>query len=90
MKKTRRRLLIEHLATFGSITRQEALQYYGIQNLADLVMKLRRMGWTIDKRYVTVEGQRICRYVMDPVTIYAAFATGTLVEVEGRFEAPYE
>lgn len=42
----------EHLATGEPITRLEAMVLYGVSNLPDLVMELRKQGWVIEARPV--------------------------------------
>ena len=42
----------EHLASGGVITRLEALIFYGISNLTQLISTLRDQGWIIESRTV--------------------------------------
>ena len=42
----------EHLMSGLPLTRLEAITLFGIQNLSDLVSKLRREGWQIDSKHV--------------------------------------
>lgn len=42
----------EHLASGKPITRLEALVFYGLSNLTDLISTMRRQGWTIKSRPV--------------------------------------
>ena len=42
----------EHLAAGKPITRLEALVFYGVSNLTDVISKMRRQGWAIESRRI--------------------------------------
>jgi hypothetical protein len=42
----------EHLAAGEPITRLEALVLYGISNLPDVILEMRKQGWVIESRPV--------------------------------------
>lgn len=42
----------EHIAAGKPITRLEAMIFFGVANLADLVGELRKQGWTIKSKSV--------------------------------------
>lgn len=46
----RRKAVLTHILNSTGITRTEALTAFGIQNLAQVIMELRRRGWQISKR----------------------------------------
>lgn len=57
MKKTFDKHLAarEHLLSGSPLAELESQLYYGLVNLADLVSKLRRAGWVVEKRSITMK-----------------------------------
>ena len=47
-KKSKGKLVREHLEKYGSITSLEAIELYGATRLADIIYKLRNHGMEID------------------------------------------
>lgn len=90
--KSTRRLVIEHIANNGFITRAQALLHYRIQNLADVIMRLRREGWMIEKKILKTPGSKECFYGISQFTKHCAMLYGTLLydTDTGRYEAPFE
>lgn len=91
-KKSTRRLVIEHIANNRFITRTQALWHYRIQNLADVILRLRREGWDIRKRLVKTDGVRECYYGITEYVKHCAIYDGVLIlnEETSRLEAPFE
>lgn len=91
-KKSTRRLVIEHIANNRFITRAQALWHYRIQNLADVIMHLRREGWNIQKKIVKTNGVGECYYGITEYVKHCAMYDGVLIldEETGRLEAPFE
>ena len=91
-KKSTRRLVIEHIANNRFITRAQALFHYRIQNLGDVVMRLRREGWNIQKKVVKTNGVGECYYGITEYVKHCALYDGVLIldEETGRIEAPFE
>ena len=87
-----RRAVIEHLATHGQITRAEALVWYGVQNLSDLIQRLKRDGYLITKRIERQEGgRRVCRYVYTTEALMRNIMSGHIViDHQGGLQAPWE
>lgn len=45
--------ILQHLKEYGSITSQEAMNWYGCYRLASRIADLKKEGVAIEKRYVT-------------------------------------
>lgn len=92
MKKTTRQLVIEHIANNGAITRAEALFHYKIQNLMDVIMRLRNEGWMIKRATVNNGGFKETHYHMTAYSMYCAQYEGALIFNDNinRYEAPFE
>lgn len=73
-RKSRQRLIIEHLLKYRTLTRQDALLLFGVQNLADIIMRLRRNEWAImTLRRKTPEGKRYCVYYIGQDGLLSAY-----------------
>ena len=44
----------EHLQSGATITRLDALVLYGVSNLPDLIAEMRKQGWVIESRIITL------------------------------------
>ena len=44
----------EHLVSGQPLTRLEALIFFGLSNLPDLIAEMRKQGWTINSRNITM------------------------------------
>ena len=67
MNLSNRRKVVEHLMNHSAegLTKAQALFLYGIQNLPDVIMHLRRNGWQIERRTKKFHTFRECVYYMD-------------------------
>ena len=73
-KPSRQKLVIEHLLKYRTLTRQDALLLFGVQNLADIIMRLRRNEWFITTlRRKTPEGKRYCVYYIGQEGLLSAY-----------------
>lgn len=73
-KKSRQRMVIEHMLKYRTLTRQDALLLFGVQNLADVIMRLRRNEWFITTlRRKTPEGKRYCVYYIGQEGLLSAY-----------------
>lgn len=90
--KSTLRKVIEHIANLGEITRPQALFHYKVQNLADVIMRLRNKGWRIKTTKVRIADSNICYYTMSPYHLHCEIYNGTLIlnKDTGRYEAPFE
>ncbi len=64
-KHYRRRRVLSHLLNHVCLTRDYALAVWHIQNLPQVIMELRRMGWDIDKyAHQREDGVNIVCYIL--------------------------
>ena len=62
-----RRKILAALADGVTVTKLTAL-HQGIGNIADVIMRLRDMGWRIYTRYgYDINGKQYAKYVMEPL-----------------------
>ena len=91
-KKSTRRLVLEHICNYDTISRSQALFHYRIQNLGDVVMRLRKNGWPI-RSLISKQGIfRECLYYLPSYATHYALLDGILTFdcINAYYEAPFE
>ena len=91
-KKSTRRLVLEHICNYDTISRSQALFHYRIQNLGDVVMRLRKNGWPI-RSLVSKQGAfSECLYYLPSYATHGALRYGLLTFdcINAYYEAPFE
>lgn len=56
-KKTQCQKVLSHLLDGRSLTQNEARQLFGVGRLAEMVDNLKKRGWSIKSRLITVTGR---------------------------------
>lgn len=88
MLHNRRKRVLEHILNEGGITRAYALATFHVQNLPQVIMELRNMGWPIRNSYYTREdGVRTVQYYIAEHTRWYAQYLGRVIIAGGRYVA---
>ena len=78
-RHARRKQVLEHIINHGGITRAYALAVFHVQNLAHVVMELRRMGWRIRTTvFKREDGVRVVLYYITDIDVHFGLFLGRL------------